>query len=164
MSNTVEREFGWDDTIQRDGADFVLLPEGDYPFTVEGFSRGRHNGSAKLPPCNKAELKIRVGDPFTPGRSTVVEHNLFLHSKCEGLLCAFFTSIGLRKHGEELRMNWNEVTGATGRCHLTVDTWVGRDGNERKNTKIDRFLEPEPAPVQTVMTPPAAKRWEQGKF
>ena len=28
------RAFGWDDEIQNDGPDYVLLPDGDYPFTV----------------------------------------------------------------------------------------------------------------------------------
>ena len=36
-----ERAFGWDDEIKNDGPDFVLLPEGDYLFTVTGFERAR---------------------------------------------------------------------------------------------------------------------------
>ena len=31
----MEREFNWDDTITKDAAEFVLLPEGDYDFEVE---------------------------------------------------------------------------------------------------------------------------------
>ena len=59
--NTIEeRELGWEDTIQKDALEFEPLPEGDYEFTVESFERGRHNGSEKLRPCNKAILKLRV--------------------------------------------------------------------------------------------------------
>lgn len=56
-----ERELGWDDEITKDD-DFALLPEGDYNFTVVKFNRGRHNGSAKLPACNKAEIELKVDD------------------------------------------------------------------------------------------------------
>lgn len=41
-----EREFGWDDEIENDN-EFQILPDGDYNFTVTGFERGRHQGSAK---------------------------------------------------------------------------------------------------------------------
>lgn len=78
-----ERAFGWDDEIKNDGPDFVLLPEGDYLFTVTGFERARYEGGAKLPPCSMAKLTIRVhgGDKG----ETSVTHRLYLHSRCEGL-------------------------------------------------------------------------------
>ena len=53
-------EIGWDDQIEKDGPEFVLLPEGDYDFTVIDFERGRHGGSDKLPPCHKAIVHIKV--------------------------------------------------------------------------------------------------------
>lgn len=58
-----ERELDWDDEIEKDGPEFTMLPEGDYDFTVTGFDRERHPGSAKLPPCNKAVVHIRVDAP-----------------------------------------------------------------------------------------------------
>lgn len=81
------RELGWDDTIQKEAPEFEPLPEGDYDFIVESFDRGRHNGSEKLPPCNKAVLKLRVKS--TDGREVTVTHNLFLHTITEGMLSAF---------------------------------------------------------------------------
>ena len=42
MSEVIERELGWDDEIEKDGPEFVLLPEGDYSFEVVGFERARH--------------------------------------------------------------------------------------------------------------------------
>lgn len=147
-----EREFSWNDKIEKE-SDFVLLPEGEYDFSVKSFARGRHNGSEKLPPCNKAILKIEVTNGVD---STTIEHNLFLHSKCEGLLSAFFISIGQKKHGEPLRMNWNAVTGARGRCKLCIDKWKGKDGNEMESNKIKKFLEPSANhTTQTTFTPGA---------
>jgi len=47
-------EMGWDDTIQEDGQELVLLDGGDYNFTVTNFERGRFPGGQKIPACNKA--------------------------------------------------------------------------------------------------------------
>ena len=47
MSQQVERELGWDDEIEKDGGSFILLPAGDYNFTVAKFERGRFQGSDK---------------------------------------------------------------------------------------------------------------------
>lgn len=90
-----EKEFGWDDEIEKDSDEWVLLPEGDYDFTVTAFERGRHQGSDKLPPCNKAILTLKVEGK--EGTATIT-HNLFLHSKTEGMLSAFFCAIGQKKH------------------------------------------------------------------
>ena len=101
-----EREFGWDDEIENDN-EFQILPDGDYNFTVTGFERGRHQGSAKLPPCNKAIITLNVADG--KGNQGTIKHNLFLHTKTEGMLCAFFTAIGQRKHGEKCRSEERRV-------------------------------------------------------
>lgn len=139
-ANNIERELGWDDEIEKDSSDFVILPEGDYNFTVTGFERARHTGSAKLPACNKAVLTIKLeGEDET----TTIKHNLFLHSKCEGLLCAFFTAIGQRKKGEKLRMNWTTVTGSKGRCKVGIHKFTGKDGVVRESNEIKKFYEPE---------------------
>ena len=50
----------WDDAIENDGQEFIILPEGDYNFTVTDFERGRFPGSAKMSPCNKATLTLQV--------------------------------------------------------------------------------------------------------
>lgn len=135
-----ERELGWDDEITKDD-DFALLPEGDYNFTVVKFNRGRHNGSAKLPACNKAEIELKVDDG--KGHTGTVYHNLFLHTKTEGMLSAFFIAIGQKKHGEPLRMNWNAVTCAKGRCKVIIDKWTNDKGEEYQSNKVRRFYEPE---------------------
>lgn len=148
-----ERELGWDDEIEKE-SDFALLPEGDYDFTITGFERARHEGSEKIPPCNKAIVSVHIE---SPEGSTTIYHNLFLHSKCEGWLSAFFISIGQKKHGEKLRMNWNNVIGAKGRCKVYIDKW-DRNGEKMQNNKIRKFYEPEssPAPASSqtgVFTP-----------
>ncbi len=146
-------ELGWDATIENDST-FTLIPAGEYDFTVKSFARGRHNGSEKLPPCNKATLTLTVHTP-TDG-DVDLTHNLFLHTKCEGMLCAFFTCIGLRKHGEKLSMDWTRVPGAHGKCKIDIRTWKSKDGNDMQSNEIKKFLEPENAAPQTVGYTPGA--------
>lgn len=137
-----ERELQWDDTIEKDAADFVLLPEGDYNFIVESFERARHNGSDKLPPCNKAILKLRIE---AKEGTAYITHNLFLHSKTEGMLSAFFASIGQKKKGEPLKMNWNAVPGSVGKAKIGIHKYTS-NGEERQANDIKRFYPKEDGP------------------
>ena len=133
---TIERELSWDDEIQKDGGEFLIFPAGDYNFTVAKFERGRFAGSDKMPACNQARLEIAV---HSPQGDIVVFHNLFLHTKTEGLLSNFFAGIGQKKSGEALKMNWNTVVGATGKLKLEINKFTGRDGVERTNNQIKTF-------------------------
>lgn len=149
MENQMDRELQWDDTIEKESSDFILLPEGDYNFVVDSFERGRHGGSEKLPPCNKAILKLRVeSDKGT----ALITHNLFLHTKTEGLLSAFFESIGQKKKGEKMVMNWSYVPGATGRAKVGIHTYVNKDGEERQSNDIKKFYPKENKPAFTAGT------------
>lgn len=151
------REYNWDDEISQDSAEFALLPEGEYEFSVTGFERGRYPGGAKLPSCPKATVSLRFEG--VEGVA-VIKHNFFLHSKCEGLLCAFFTCLGMRKRGEPLRMDWPGTVGQTGRAKITVRSYTGNDGREYQTNDIKQFLEPENAPA----APAAAQSWTPGAF
>lgn len=126
--SSMEREFEWDDTIEKD-SDYVVLPEGDYEFVVESVERARHPGSEKLPPCNKAIVKLRIDSQYG---TAIIDHNLFLHTKTEGMLSAFFTAIGQKKKGEKLKMNWGNVPGSTGRVHVKPKQYNGNDYNDIK--------------------------------
>lgn len=139
-----EKELQWDDTITKDASEFILLPEGDYNFTVESFERGRHTGSDKLPACNKAILTLRIDTPEGTAR---IMHNLFLHSKTEGMLSAFFTCIGQKKKGEPLKMNWSQVPGSSGRCKVEIHSYKNKDGEDKQNNNIKRFYPKDEGPA-----------------
>lgn len=129
--------FDWEDEIVDEGKEPVILPEGDYDFTVSKFERARYDGSDKIPPCNNAKVTFKiVGEE---GEETEITENFFLCKKFEWKLSSLFLSIGQKKHGEPLRMNWNMITGATGRCHIYVDTYTKKDGSEGKSNKIKKF-------------------------
>lgn len=142
MNNELERELGWDDTIEKEN-EFIILPAGDYNFTVTNFERGRHNGSAKLPACNKAVIDIAIEGP--KGKK-IIKHNLFLHTTTEGMLSNFFTGIGQKKKGEPLKMNWGQVVGSKGKCKVSIHKWISNNtGEELEDNQIKTFYAPENA-------------------
>ena len=129
-------EFGWEDMITDEGKEFVLLPEGDYDFTVTKIERARHVGSEKMPPCNMAKVTVTV---WGPEDKIDITENLFLCNKMEWKLSQFFLALGLKKHGEPLKMNWAAAQGKTGKCHVYVDTYKKKDGSDGNSNKIKKF-------------------------
>lgn len=139
-TTNIDRELGWDDEIEKDSSsDFTLLPAGEYPFEVVDFARERYNGGEKLPPCNMAIVGIKI-DGGVLGNTTINER-LFLHTKTEGILCAFFTSIGQRQHGDKVKMNWGTVIGSKGRAKFGIRKYE-KDGEPREINQVKRWLEP----------------------
>lgn len=122
-------ELGWEDEIQQDSQESIKLAEGDYDFEVAEFERARFNGSEKVPACNQAKLKLRVE---TPDGTAIVFHNLFLNTKFEWQLSAFFCAIGQKRRGEPLKMNWNTVVGAKGRARIGAREYNGKTYNQVK--------------------------------
>lgn len=148
--NQNERELSWDDEIEKDGGEFTLLPEGDYNFTVAKFERGRFAGSDKMPACNQAKLELTI---HTQQGDVMVFHNLFLHTKTEGLLSNFFAGIGQKKKGEKLRMNWGAVVGARGRLKLEINRFKGKDGQDKTNNQVKTFYAADEAPPAGYQQP-----------
>ena len=158
MANDKNRVFDWDDEIENDGEDFVLLPPGTYSFTVTDFERAYYNGSEKAPACNMAKLVLRCeGEDGSMGN---VRDTLFLTAKNEWRLCQFFTAIGQRKHGERLRPQWNKVLGSTGLVNITYDKRNTNDDGSAKFNRVEAYLEP----AETTAVPASAqKKWQIGK-
>lgn len=141
------KALNWDDEITQEST-FTLLPEGEYDFKVVNFERAWYDGSDKIPPCNKAIITIKVE---TPQGEAELKENLFLTTKTEGLLSAFFGSIGLKKKGEPLRMNWGKVIGSTGRAKVGTREFNGNTYNQ-----VKRWLSPDDKPATTGGFKPGA--------
>lgn len=58
-NTNMNEAMGWDDSIENEGQEFILLDEGDYEFTVEKMERGQFNGSAKLSPSPEGHADPR---------------------------------------------------------------------------------------------------------
>lgn len=153
MNNDYERELGWDDEIQQE-SEFTLLDEGDYDFEVTKLERGRSNGSDKIPPSNMAILTLKVTD----GRnSTTITERLVLHTILEWKLSQFFIAIGQKKHGKPLKMNWNRVVGAKGRCKVKVESYTNKYGEEKQSNRIDKYYD-------YIAPQPSSKGFTAGEF
>ena len=151
------RAFSWDDMINNEST-FTLVEEGDYDFKVMKVERGRHGGSAKLPACPKVTLTLAILDD-SGSELTSLTHNIHMHSSVEGLISAFLLSVGLKKHGEPVRLTeFEKAPGRVGKCHVYKDKWTNDRGEEKENNKIKYFLDAAPAaaqPSQVSYTPTA---------
>ncbi len=135
------RELGWDDYVQEDGKEFIILPEGDYDFTIEKFERSRTDGKGKLPPCNKAIVYFTIHNPHGED-VTVIEH-FVLHTSLEWKISELFCSIGQKQKGEKVQMKWQTIPGSKGRCKLIINEYE-KDGETRKSNRIKTFYPMEP--------------------
>lgn len=156
---TDNRIMDWDDVLESDGAEFVVLPEGDYTFTITNFERGRFPGSAKIPACNKATISINIDNDI--GVATA-RFDLILYRTLEWKIASFFRCIGQKKHGEKVAMKWNGIIGARGRAHIKPRTY--QKGNEdRQVNDVERFYDYDEsvgfAPVNDPEVP-----WGDGGF
>ena len=143
MSND-NYELNWDSEITKE-AEFELIPAGTYRFTVQSVERGRFAGSEKMNACPSATLSLKVSGGPDGAEGTVLD-TLYLNSKAEWKLSQFFLGIGQKKKGEPLRMNWNLVPGSSGELELTVNEYTAKDGSQKKNNKVSKYL-PKEAPA-----------------
>lgn len=128
----------WDGILESDGSEQTILPEGDYPFVVEKLERGSFPGSEKMCPCHKATLSLTI---ITDKGPVTVYDDLILHKKMEWRLSQFFRAIGQKKKGERIVMNWNTVVGSRGMAHIAVNRYTDRNGQERTNNKVAKYLD-----------------------
>lgn len=174
-------EIGYEGTIENEDGGFTLLPEGDYDFTVSKVTRGRYEGSDKMPACNSVSVELTI---WGPQDKTVITERFFLVRKFEWKLSQFFLSIGLKKHGEQLVMRWN-IEGMRGKCKVYIDHYQKQGGGEGQSNKIKKFyaydeqvqtVSPQPqqfsAPQQGYANPPQQYQqspqtpggWKAGSF
>ena len=138
----------WDDEVSEQDADdgggngFVVLPPGNYTFTVKKKELGKFNGSEKLPPCNQVKIEIIV-DGGDKGKAYVY-HRFYMHTKMLWKIYAFMESIGVRKKGDApSSVPWKKVTkDLTGTCHIKIKKidrgqHAGEDANE-----VDKWIAP----------------------
>lgn len=150
MAEEIEKELGWNDEIG--GADekgeFVLLEPGEYAFQVKTFERSRFAGSAKVIACNMAVLGIAILDEAGNELAFIKKHNLLLTSRLQWMTESFFRSIGAKKHGETIKMDWNQVIGSRGRCVIEIKELdsTKKPGEKFKINQIKRFLDPVEVP------------------
>lgn len=146
-------ELSYDGTITQDSQEFVILVPGEYQFRVTNIEKTRSKGEGKLPSCNMVKVTCSINSP--QGTANIIE-NLVLHTSLEWKLSQFFSSIGQKKKGEPLRMNWNNVMGATGKCSV-----INEEYNGNLQNRIKAFLLPDD---YNNSQPVSGTSWQAGSF
>ena len=137
MNEETDDILDYDGEISNDGESFAVLPDNDeVEFTVKAVERGRNKDGTKPQVKMKLDCRSIAGN----GRATVYDY-ITMTRKSEWKLCELFRAIGLRQHGETLKMRW-DIEGRTGRATVSLDEFVGRDGDKRQSNKIKHYLEP----------------------
>ena len=129
--------YGWEGAEIENDSQFVAIENGEYEYYVKEFERGRYGGSDKIPACPQAILTLAV---LTPQGEASCKVNLFLHPVVEWKLSEFFRSIGLKKHGEKLIMDWSKVPGARGRAVFGQREYT-YEGEKKHANECKRFLD-----------------------
>lgn len=137
--NTQGMFLDWDDEIQEDGQEYIVLDEGDYNFEVSSMERSRSKGTGKIPACNMATLNLAVD--AGNGKTATCRTNILLYKTLEWKISQFFRSIGQKKDGERVKMDWNKVVGAVGRAHFKPRKYTDNEGNEKQTNDIAYFID-----------------------
>lgn len=149
----------FDDVIESDGQEFVVLPEGDYTFTVTSIERGHFPGGQKIPSCNKVTVMLAIDNDQGIATARV---DLILYRTVEWKIASFFRCIGQKKYGEKMAMNWNNVIGTRGKAHFKPREYE-KDGQTRQVNDVTHFFDYDPSvamiPVSNEELP-----WENGEF
>jgi len=142
--------FDWDSEIEIDaeGKEFVTLEPGKYNFTVHAFEKGiyeKKNENSKLPDgCPLAIITLKI---VTDEGEAYIKDNLYLAKASEWKLSQFFNCIGMKKHGEKIRMDFKAALGKSGMCQITKDK--GNNDDVYFN-HVKTYLEPKiNMPVET---------------
>lgn len=141
-----DEALGWDDEATASDTEYTVLDPGEYAYRVDGFERGRFDGSDKMGPCPVAKLTLSCSN--AAGQQGTVVTRLYLTKRQQWKLTQFFKSCGLidasLPDGQAYRMPWDQVRGAIGRAEIGNHTHQGRTYNE-----VKRFVVPEAQPKRT---------------
>ena len=169
------REIGWGEEIVGEEQQFVLLPEGDYDFIVDGvnYNRKKMDDGTTV---GFSEIICRVK---TLDGDVIVKSNIKLVQKMMWKITEFFVCLGMGQVGQKFKTDWPATRGRTGKLKITH-----REYNKKTYHQVDKFLPPVvqnpqgyPAPVAAAWTPtqgyapqqtpqqtPQQQPWNTGRF
>ena len=143
MENTEFLDFDAVINEESEQREFELLEPGEYTFTLQKYSKEFFHST-------RPDSKIKDGTPMvklefivTDGEhSNYVYNTLFLRKDFEWKISSFFLSVGLKKHNEPLRIDFDSAIGKKGRCKITKRSYTKQTGETVESNDIASFLEP----------------------
>lgn len=151
---------GWDDEFEAQEGN-TLLPEGDYWFEITKLDKARHNGSDKVPPCNKAIVTFCIHAP--QGDITLTENYLLIDLDwARRKMTEFFSAIGFaEKGGQRVRMHWApDLIGKRGICHIAPRKYKTQEGEERQTNDLKKLYPTWNQPNVEPVAPAAAPAYQ----
>lgn len=131
MADYENELFDWDSEIESDGKEYVTVDPGDYSFTVTKVERQNYPGNlssgGKIPACNMA---VVTGEIDVPKGKATFRERLYLYKGYEWKLSGFFRCLGMKKHGEKLRMDFPGAVGKKGLAKFGVHEYNGNTYNQ----------------------------------
>ena len=131
MADFENELFDWDSEIESDGQEYVTVQPGDYAFTVTKVERqnypGNVNNGGKIPAC---QMALVTGSIDVPKGTATFRERLYLCKSFEWKLSSFFRCLGMKKHGEKLRMNFPGAVGKRGMAKFSVREYDGKTYNQ----------------------------------
>lgn len=130
----------WDSPMNEENRDYETLPQGEYRFAVTKLEKSVSKGEkTKGAPLASLQFSLFAKDDVNYEHQIGIGFDhLVRHTSCDWKVCAFFTAIAERKHGEVITPNWEMVPAATGRAIFVPETYNGKTA-----MKVDTYLEPE---------------------
>jgi len=135
--------YQWDDTLEDNGEGdytFILLPPGIYGAECVEVTRGFSTASN----CNQAGVVWKVVS--TKGRTKLTDY-LNLSENVKWKILQLFRSVGMRKHGEAIRLNFPALPGKTGWLKIGHRTYLDKNNVEKTTNQIEGYIPPEEVPV-----------------
>ena len=148
-TNTVNNAaLNWDDDIQYTGHEYELMPEGDYLFTVTGFTRGWYEprAGAKLPPCPQAEIELTINwqNAKKEPRTNTLTYKLQLSQSVSWKIFQFFQGLKrLPEDTKQAKFPWNAIIGKTGIAAIVQNV---SQNNGKTYNNVDKIYIPSSAP------------------
>ncbi len=141
ISNTNLSSAGWNWELKTDDEGPQLIAPGTYPARISWLEQGDFLGRAKMPPCPKAVLTLMID---TGEGAQELKTTLLVHPRMEWKLSEFFRSIGRKRHGEPLKMDWEGLVGLPLLVRVNHRSYIDSSGEQRTVNNIERFLDYNP--------------------
>lgn len=138
------------DLGEYDKGGYVLLPEGDYDFTIVALNETRHQDrGGKVGSCKQVNPVFRVTNPEDGSPVDIDNFNLYMwNSKgCIGMIAQYYDSIGLHKKGDPIHFDWakDHHIGKTGKLQIKHEKYTKKDGSDGTSMKIAKLYPKEEA-------------------